>query len=198
MSPNHKPKASQDSKLVVLSAPSGTGKSTLASMLLSRHASFQLSISHTTRAPRGEEKQGVHYFFVSEKEFQGMIEAEEFLEHAQVFGKHRYGTSRESVEKWLKAGKHVLFDIDIQGARSLKEAYKERCVTIFILPPSLGELESRLRNRKTESPDAIESRLRTAETELKAAPEFDYRITNRDLEESYRELEEILKKESCI
>lgn len=191
-------KSARQNKLVVLSAPSGTGKSTLAAMLLKRQPNFQLSISHTTRAPRGEEKHGTHYYFVSEDEFKRMIAASDFLEYALVFGKSYYGTSRQAVEGWLAAGKNVLFDIDVQGAASLKKAFGNRCVTIFILPPSLDELEQRLRNRKTESAEAIELRLKTAREELKQAATFDYQIVNNDLETSYAEIEAVLRKEGCI
>lgn len=195
MSPNA---ASNDAKLIVLSAPSGTGKSTLASMLLSRHSNIRLSISYTTRAPRGEEKHGQHYFFVSEDEFKAMIGRGEFLEHARVFDKYYYGTSRRTVEGMLAAGHHVLFDIDVQGADQLKAAFKERCVTVFLLPPSFQELEARLRNRKTETPEAIQTRLNTAKEELQAAPRFDHRIVNNDLNATFKELESVLKKERCI
>lgn len=188
----------KSTKLIVLSAPSGTGKSTLANMLLERQNSIRLSVSYTTRAPRGEEKHGVHYYFVSEAEFQKMVAAGQFLEHAHVFGKSWYGTSRTTVEAALNSGNHVLFDIDVQGAHQLKKAFGTRCVTIFILPPSFEELEQRLRNRKTDTAEAIEARLKTAKQELKAASTFDYQVTNRDLEESYAELEKILKKEDCI
>lgn len=185
-------------KLLVLSAPSGTGKSTIAGMLLKHQPSFKLSISYTTRAPRGEEKHGAHYFFVDEATFLKMIEDGLFLEHALVFGKNRYGTARETVEQMLQNGSHVLFDIDVQGARALKQAFGPRCLTVFILPPSFEELERRLRNRKTDTPESIEARLQTARQELEAAPEFDYRIVNNDLDASYRELESILLKEGCI
>lgn len=192
------PKKQPSTKLVVLSAPSGTGKSTLAAMLLARHANFKLSVSYTTRPPRGEEKPGVHYFFVDEPEFQRMVVAGQFLEHARVFGKHWYGTSRACVEAMLDGGDNVLFDIDVQGAASLKNAFGARCVTLFILPPSLEELEQRLRNRKTDSPEAIELRLKTARDEMAQASLFDYRIVNRDLAGTYAELEAILGREGCI
>jgi guanylate kinase len=192
MSPKHQ------SKLIVLSAPSGTGKSTIANMLLERHPAIKLSISFTTRAPRGQEKHGVHYYFVNEPEFMRMVEAGEFLEHALVFGKAWYGTSRASVQAMLDAGNHVLFDIDVQGAASLKAAFGKRCVTIFLLPPSLEELEARLRNRRTDSAEAIEGRLRTAREELKESPKFDYQIVNSDLQHTYAEIEKALKKEKCL
>jgi guanylate kinase len=187
-----------ETKLVVLSAPSGTGKSTLAGLLLKHHPQFQLSISYTTRAPRGAEKNGTHYYFVDDAQFQDMVKQGKFLEHAHVFGKSWYGTARETVETSLKAGFHVLFDIDVQGAASLKKAFGQRCITVFILPPSMKELEERLRNRKTESQEAIDTRLRTARLEIAQAPSFDYQIINNDLDETFKELESVLKKEQCI
>lgn len=188
----------QCTKLIVLSAPSGAGKSTLCSLLLERHSHFVISISHTTRQPRGEEKNGKHYHFVSDAEFQSMIHNGAFLEHAHVFGRSWYGTSREMVETALGKGNHVLFDIDVQGARALKSIYKDRCVTIFVLPPSFNELEKRLRTRATESEAAIQSRLETAKKELREASKFDYQIVNTDLKQTLAELEEILRKEGCI
>ena len=185
-------------KLIVLSAPSGTGKSTIAGMLLERHPNIKLSISYTTRAPRGQEKNGLHYHFVSEPEFMRMVQAGEFLEHALVFGRAWYGTGRTSVEAQLNAGNHVLFDIDVQGAASLKAAFGKRCVTVFLLPPSLDELEARLRNRKTDSAEAIEARLKTAREELKESPKFDHQVVNLELQATFAELERVLKKEKCV
>ncbi len=190
--------ANAQTKLIVLSAPSGTGKSTLASMLLKRNPTIRLSISYTTRPPRGEEKHGTHYFFVSEAEFQELIARGQFLEYAHVFGKSWYGTARATVEQMLDSGSHVLFDIDVQGAASLKKSFGDRCVTVFILPPSMEELELRLRNRKTDSPEAIEGRLKTARAEMLAAPTFDHRIVNHELEETYLALEKMLKMEQCL
>lgn len=186
------------SKLIVLSAPSGAGKSTLCSMLLAKHKNFVVSISHTTRAPRGEEKDGIHYYFVDEKKFKEMIASGDFLEHAHVFGRSWYGTSKTKVEESLARGVHVLFDIDVQGAQQLKNIYGKRCVTIFILPPSFEELENRLRARATESEQAIQTRLETAKKELQEQSWFDYRIVNKDLKQSLTELEGVLKKEDCL
>lgn len=186
-------------KLVVLSAPSGAGKSTIANLLLQKHPErFELSISHTTRKPRGAEKHGVHYFFVTEPEFRKMAGENGFLEHAHVFGKYWYGTSRKFVEDILARGKNVLFDIDVQGADQLKAAYGKNCVTVFILPPSIEELENRLRGRKTETAEAIEFRLKTARGEMAAAERFDHRIRNVKLENAFAELENVLRREGCL
>lgn len=187
------------SKLIVFSAPSGSGKSTLISMLIEKYPSnFRLSISHTTRLPRGQEKDSIHYFFIDETQFQKMITSRAFLEHAQVFGKHYYGTSKKFVEDTLNSGINVVFDIDVQGASQLKKAYEKDCVSIFIHPPSLSELERRLRDRKTDSDESIRARLKTAEQEISQAQKFDYQITNLDLQKTFLQIEEILKKENCI
>lgn len=185
-------------KLVVFSAPSGAGKSTLVSMLLSRHPRLISSISYTTRAPRGQEQDGVHYYFVSSEKFEEMRNRGQFLECAHVFNKYWYGTARSTVEAALGMNKSILFDIDVQGARALKSAFLDRCITIFILPPSFEELEARLRARATDSPESIRARLQTAKLEIAAAPDFDYRVTNNDLGQTAAEIESILTKEGCV
>lgn len=191
--------AKKTGKLIILSAPSGTGKSTVASTLLNRHSDkIVLSISATTRAPRGQEKEGVHYYFKSEEDFQKMIESKSFLEHAQVFGKHRYGTPLSFVEDVLRQGKSVLFDIDVQGARQIKKAKPAETIAIFLHPPTFQELESRLRNRKTETEDAIAQRLNAAKKEINESAWFDHQVTNSDLGDCIRQIEEILLKGGAL
>lgn len=189
---------SDEPKLVVLSAPSGAGKSTLAAMLLREYPEFlKLSISYTTRQPRGGEQNGVHYFFVDEKTFEQMIFDGKFLEHAKVFNKYYYGTSLEWVQKEL-LDYSILFDIDVQGAAILKHAFGDRCVTVFIHPPSMEELETRLKGRKTDSPEAIAARMETARQEVSVAHTFDHQLTNKDLAECYMQLVKVMKKEGVI
>ncbi|HEV2448488.1 MAG TPA: guanylate kinase [Candidatus Sulfopaludibacter sp.] len=164
----------------IVSAPSGSGKSTLVSRLLSRDSSLLFSVSYTTRAPRGEEVDGVDYHFVSREDFERRIAAGEFLEHAQVFGNY-YGTHREVLEKARSAGRDLVLDIDVQGARQLKRQIPE-AVTVFILPPSRQILEQRLRARGEDREDVIERRLREAAEEIRNYQAYDYILVNRDLE----------------
>ena len=180
-------------KLLIFSAPSGAGKSTLAKMFLDRHPDkFRLSISCTTRSPRGTEKEGIHYYFVEPHRFQEMMTQGAFLEYAHVFNRYYYGTSAQKVKSYLDQGFHVLFDIDVQGAQSIKKVYGTQCFTVFIMPPSLEELEKRLRGRGTESEGSIKMRMDTARKEIAAAPTFDLQIVNHSLEESYLEIQKWL------
>jgi len=174
--------------LIVVSAPSGTGKSTLCKRLLQeKKDAIQLSISTTTRKPRGQEKDGVDYFFVTNEVFQKKISDGEFAEWATVHGNF-YGTERKSLESFWAKKKHVLLDIDVQGADSLKEAYPDRILSIFLSPPSLDELERRLRARGTESEEAIQTRLKNARAELDRKHDFDLILVNEELDRAYAEL----------
>lgn len=143
---------------------------------------------------RHYEKEGVHYHFVSPSEFEDKIARGDFAEWAEVHGR-RYGTDRKVIEENLKAGKHVLFDIDVQGAMNLQKQYSDRTLLIFIEPPSLEVLEERLRNRKGDSTASIETRLRNAYNEMQWSRKFDYQIVNDELERAYRELREIVERE---
>jgi len=173
-------------KLVILSAPSGAGKTTFCSRLLRDIPGMQLSISTTTRAPRGREVHGKDYFFVTQDTFQTMIQNAEFAEWAEVHGNY-YGTSRSFVETAVRKG-HILFDIDVQGAESLRTLYPDNTVSIFIAPPSMEELERRLRGRGTDSDAVIERRMNAARKEMAEAHRFTRTIINDDLEKAYADL----------
>ena len=174
----------------MLSAPAGTGKTTLVRMLLDEFPSVAVSVSCTTRAPRPEEVRDRDYHFLSKKEFQEKIEAGEFLEYAEVFG-HYYGTSRIEVEKLQSQGKHVILVIDTQGGMQLMEK-KVPAAFIFVKPPSFAELRERLFKRRTESADLIEQRLSWAEKEIEAGNHYDYQIVNDNLHHAYDILRSIL------
>ena len=181
-------------QFVALAAPSGGGKTTLCRMLLERYSELALSISFTTRAPRGAEKNGVEYNFVSRQEFESLIQRKALIEWAEVHGNF-YGTSREFLESQAAAGKVVVLDIDVQGVDSLKAAFGERCLSIFVLPPDAATLEQRLRSRSTEPEEKIQERLRNGLAEMARAADFDHRVVNHDLQESFAELCAIVEKE---
>lgn len=189
--------------LLVVSSPSGGGKTTLCERLVSEHADVVRSVSCTTRPPRGQEVDGRHYYFLSDSEFDRRLAAGAFLEHAVVHGA-RYGTLRETVEKLLASGKSVLLIIDVQGARQVREFVKQASagdpikaafVSIFIAPPSIGELQRRLETRGEDAPDVIARRVRNAAEEMKCAGDYDYVIVNADLERAYSELEAAVERE---
>lgn len=172
---------------MILAAPSGTGKTTLCSRLLSDIPELSLSISTTSRAPRGLEKHGSEYFFVSQAEFEASIKNHQFAEWAKVHGNF-YGTAKSTIDQVFKKGQAVLLDIDVQGAESLKKSYPHDTFTIFIHPPSLEALEARLRGRGTDSEATIQKRLKNARDEIAEASKFDLEIVNDDLEQCYEEL----------
>lgn len=176
--------------LFIISAPSGAGKSTLIQALLKRHADMQLSISHTTRAPRAGEQDGVHYHFTSVADFQARIANNEFLEWAEVFGNY-YGTSRHAIYQQRSQGIDVFLDIDWQGARQIR-AQEAASIGIFILPPSLPELAQRLNQRGTDSPEVIAGRMAKAQNEMSHADEYDYLIINDELNCAIQQLEHIV------
>jgi guanylate kinase len=177
--------------LFVIAAPSGAGKTSLVKTVLDRDPSLKVSISHTTRKPRSQERDGEHYHFVTPDEFNRLVAAGEFLENAQVFDNY-YGTSRAGVEALRNAGHDVILEIDWQGAQQVRKAQPD-CRSIFILPPSRAELESRLRNRKTDSEQVIARRLQDAVTDMSHYAEFDYVVVNDDFERAAAELLAILR-----
>ena len=179
--------------LLVLSAPSGAGKTTLAHKLLATEANGSFSVSYTTRAPRGKEKDGVDYHFVDEPAFRKMIDRAELLEWAQVHGS-LYGSHKSTVDE-ARAGKLVAFDIDVQGGNQIKAKHPE-AVSIFILPPSMAELERRLRERKTDSDEVIRRRLIAARQEIESGcATYDYLLVNEDLEKAFDDLCSIVRAE---
>jgi guanylate kinase len=177
----------------IISAPSGSGKSTLVSRLLAGDAGLRFSVSYTTRKPRGTEKPGESYIYITPEEFLLRLGDNEFLEHAEVFGNY-YGTNREVLKQAQNEGKDLILDIDVQGARQLKAGIPE-AVTIFILPPSRDILEQRLRTRSEDSEEVIQRRLKEAGEEIRNYKQYDYVLVNHRLEESTVTLASIIKAE---
>ena len=180
--------------MLVLSSPSGAGKTTLSRRLLESDKNITLSVSATTRARRATEREGVDYYFVAMEQFEGMIQAGEFLEHAHVFG-NRYGTPRAVVMDELARGRDILFDIDWQGTQQLKEKMRDDLVSIFILPPSHAELERRLRTRAEDSDEIVAGRMAKAADEISHWPEYDYVIVNRDVDKALADIQAVLNAE---
>jgi guanylate kinase len=176
--------------LFVVAAPSGAGKSSLVKALMELDARLQPSVSHTTRAPRGQEKHGREYFFVSADVFEAMVSADAFVEWALVHG-HRYGTSKKALEERIAAGADVILEIDWQGALQIKRAFAN-AILIFILPPSLEELRSRLERRGEDAPEVIELRLKNASQEMAQVKEFDFVIINELFERALFDLKAIV------
>lgn len=174
----------QRGKLLIFSAPSGSGKSTIIHWLMEMHPELKMvfSISATSRPPRGEEKNGVDYFFLTPEEFRQRIENDEFLEYEEVYENRFYGTLKEQVEKELEEGRNVVFDVDVKGGCNIKKFYGEKAMSIFIQPPSIEELRRRLYGRATDSAEQIENRLAKAEFEMTFAPQFDHIVVNDQLE----------------
>ncbi len=181
--------------VLILSSPSGAGKTTLTRMLLQDRAlDLTLSISVTTRARRSSEVDGIHYRFIAERQFIAMRDAGDLLEWAEVHGNY-YGTPREPVEEILAQGRDCLFDIDYQGTRQVREKIGADTVTVFILPPSMKELRARLERRAEDAADVIERRLENARKEIARWKEYDYVIVNDDLQRSFEDLNAILRAE---
>lgn len=187
---------SREGLLLVVSGPAGVGKGTLDKALLERHQDMKLSVSATTRAPRPGEIDGVHYFFKTEEEFKAMIERNEFLEYMHVFQTNYYGTPRSFVEEQLSRGIDVILEIDVQGAMKVKKAFPN-AVMIFIAPPSMAELKTRLIGRNTETLEQIEKRFATAEKEIAMLPEYEYVVTNDVVEMAVNRMESIITAEKC-
>jgi guanylate kinase len=180
--------------MLVLSSPSGAGKTTLSRLLLERDAALTMSVSCTTRPKRPGETPGVDYHFVDEAAFEGMIAQGGMLEHAEVFG-NRYGTPRKPVETALTSGRDVLFDIDWQGTQQLKQTARDDVVSVFVLPPSFAELEKRLHSRAQDTPEVVARRMAKASDEMSHWAEYDYIIVNRLIEDSVASVQAILTAE---
>lgn len=186
-------------KLIIFSAPSGSGKSTIIGRLM-QHPELRLafSVSCTSRAPRGTERNGVEYFFLSPQEFRERIAADEFLEYEEVYQDRFYGTLKEQVERQSAAGDNVVFDVDVKGGCRIKEFYGDRALSVFIQPPSVEELRRRLEGRGTDAPEVIAQRIERAEFELSFSQKFDRVVINDDLEraigEAYTIVSDFLKK----
>ena len=179
--------------IVVISAPAGSGKTTLCKRLLQASPSFISSVSFTTRSPRKNEIEGVDYYFVSREEFEKLVEKNIFVEWTEVHG-HLYGTSGDLLKKNIEAGKDVVLEVDVKGGRKIKEKYPE-AILIFILPPSWKELKKRLRGRATEDEKNIKERLNTAKQEIKYLPYYDYFVVNDDINRALKELLTIIEAE---
>lgn len=186
-------KETRKGMLMVISGPSGTGKGTLAAKLLADDPTFGFSVSVTTRAPRENEVQDVHYHFISEAEYDKLLAEDAFLEHATVHA-HRYGTLKREVEERMARGQNVLLDIDVQGALNVM-AKRPDCVSVFILPPSYKVLRERLEGRGTEKPEDVERRLNNARGEVAHMPAYKYVIVNDQLEDAYAQLTAIVNAE---
>jgi len=178
------------SRLIIISAPSGAGKTSLSRRLISENDDIRIAVSHTTRPPRPGEVNGREYYFVDREEFEALVKADGFLEYAEVFD-NLYGTSRKAVEELLDAGKHVLLEIDWQGARNIRRIMPEAS-SVFILPPSRQALNQRLRNRGQDSDEIIQRRMRDAINEISHYHEYDHIIVNDDFDQAFSELNAII------
>lgn len=180
-------------KLLIFSAPSGSGKTTIVRRLLEQFSNLEFSISATSRAPRGVEKNGVDYYFLTAEEFAEAVASDKFVEWEEVYKGTCYGTLRSEMERIWSKGNVILFDVDVMGGIRLKEIFGEDAMSIFVMPPSIEELRRRLEGRGTDAPEVIEKRIAKASFELTKAPEFDRQVVNDDLEVAVAEVAEIVK-----
>lgn len=180
-------------KLLIFSAPSGSGKTTIVRRLLEQFTNLEFSISATSRAPRGVEQNGVDYYFLSAEEFAEAVAADKFVEWEEVYKGTCYGTLRSEMERIWSKGNIILFDVDVMGGIRLKEIFGNDAMSIFVMPPSIEELRRRLEGRGTDAPEVIEKRIAKASFELTKAPQFDKQVVNDDLEVAVAEVAEIVK-----
>ena len=180
-------------KLIIFSAPSGAGKTTIVRYLLEKNLNLEFSVSATSRAPRPNETNGKDYYFLTEKEFKLKIENNEFLEWEEVYNGVYYGSLKSEVERIRNLGKNVIFDVDVVGGLNIKKFYGDEALAIFVQPPSIEELRKRLISRSTETEEKIQMRIAKAEHELSFAIQFDKLVTNNDLEHACREAEKLIR-----
>ncbi|MCU4156026.1 guanylate kinase [Carboxylicivirga sp. A043] len=185
-------KTKKEGKLIIFSAPSGSGKSTIVQALLDKGFNLEFSISATSRAPRGNERNGVEYHFLSPDEFRAKIAEGAFLEWEEVYKNTYYGTLKSEVDRICTAGNNIVFDVDVVGGVNIKKMYGDKALSIFVQPPSIEELRNRLTSRGTDSSEKIDMRIAKAEKELTFAPEFDKVIVNDKLEQALEETEKAL------
>ncbi len=182
---------SRQGKLVIFSAPSGAGKTTIVHHLLQKFPNLEFSVSATSRPRRGDESEGVDYYFISVEEFKKKINASEFIEYEEVYRDQFYGTLKKEVERIWSKGHHVIFDVDVQGGLNLKKQYPSNSLAVFVMPPSLHSLEERLKKRETETTDSIARRMAKAPGEMEEARHFDVILKNDDLEKAFLLAEKI-------
>lgn len=180
-------------KVLILSAPSGSGKSTIIGHLLKKYPVLEFSVSATTRKPRGEERDGIDYYFLTEDEFKRRVNDGQFIEWEEVYHGSCYGTLKSEIDRIWSRGNIVVFDIDVQGAMNIKKFFGGDAVSVFITPPSIEELRKRLVSRGTDNDEAIEKRIHKAEYEMSFAKRFDTEIVNDDLEKALKEADEIVE-----
>lgn len=182
-------------KMLIVSAPSGSGKSTIVQWLMQEHPELKLyfSISCTSRAPRGTERNGVEYFFLTPEEFKDKIAKNEFLEYEEVYENRFYGTLKQQVERQREAGQNVVFDVDVKGGVNIKKYYGDEALSIFIQPPSIAELRRRLEGRGTDAPEVIDQRIARAEFEMTFVDKFDKTVINDDLAQAEQDALELVK-----
>jgi guanylate kinase len=179
-------------KLIIFSAPSGAGKTTIVQHLLKKIPRLEFSVSACSRSIRKDETHGVDYYFISVDEFKRKIENKEFAEWEEVYKDHFYGTLKAEIERIWKKGHHIIFDMDVVGGLNLKKQFGDRALAIFVMPPSIQHLESRLKMRETETPESIARRIGKAEHELKTASQFDKIVLNDNLEHAFEQAEQIV------
>ena len=182
-----------EGKLVIISAPSGAGKTTIVNHLLRKGLNLEFSVSATTRAPRGKEKNGKEYYFISAEDFKEKIRKNEFTEWQEVYKNQFYGTLKSEIERIWADKKHVIFDVDVKGGINLKNIFGDKAISVFIMPPSVKEIEKRLINRATDDRSKIKIRVEKAIEEMKLADNFDHIVTNDNLERAKNEVYEMVK-----